>query len=382
MRILIVGAGIAGLHCALRLKGHEITIAEASSIGGRIDTHYADPGKHNGQWEKGAGRISEDHPGVKKYIKRYGLTPIPINSEEVWINDGSGMKGQGQGQEQEANIFPISVICDGLESLSPETLATNTIRSIIGNEDLLLHFPYRSELDILRADLAIQSFRGEMSSTSNFFVVAEGLSAVVKGMKEELVKRGVRFMDSHRLLDIRGTKCLFYSSPNVFTIDADKVILAIDSESLKLLPTFSKHPILKHLTMPPLLRVYATFKNWFPTSKIVTDSPLRYIIPIDKKRGIVMFYTEGSDVSDKATILSEFRRQGIPKPLTFHYYKWDHGTTYWLPGTYDPLKESRAIMNPYPNVYVCGESYSMRQAWVEGALEHADEMLEKFLLHL
>ena len=38
---------------------------------------------------------------------------------------------------------------------------------------------------------------------------------------------------------------------------------------------------------------------------------------------------------------------------------------------------SKKIMNPLPNVYVCGESYSVgKQCWIEGALENADAMLE------
>jgi hypothetical protein len=37
-----------------------------------------------------------------------------------------------------------------------------------------------------------------------------------------------------------------------------------------------------------------------------------------------------------------------------------------------------------PGVHVCGESFSMRQAWIEGALEHAGalaKILEKKLSH-
>jgi hypothetical protein len=29
-----------------------------------------------------------------------------------------------------------------------------------------------------------------------------------------------------------------------------------------------------------------------------------------------------------------------------------------------------------PDVYCCGESFSTRQAWMEGALEHADLLLK------
>ena len=61
--ILIVGAGIAGLHCAMRLSEgstNTIAIAEAYDyVGGRCFT-YRNPSL-NLQWEAGAGRIKPFH---------------------------------------------------------------------------------------------------------------------------------------------------------------------------------------------------------------------------------------------------------------------------------------------------------------------------------
>ena len=77
-----------------------------------------------------------------------------------------------------------------------------------------------------------------------------------------------------------------------------------------------------------------------------------------------------------------FPLKTIPNPLYTKSYYWADGCTYWTPGSYDPEKESVAIMRPFPvrlpDVYVCGESYSTKQAWMEGALEHAEAMLQKF----
>jgi hypothetical protein len=63
---------------------------------------------------------------------------------------------------------------------------------------------------------------------------------------------------------------------------------------------------------------------------------------------------------------------------------WKHGCSYWLPGLYDVREESRRIMQPiplaHPNIFVCGESYAVNQAWIESALSHADDMLQRFIL--
>ena len=89
---------------------------------------------------------------------------------------------------------------------------------------------------------------------------------------------------------------------------------------------------------------------------------------------------KGEDVL-QAAIMKELRitfpQYTIPDPIFFKAHPWYQGCTYWLPGNYSPQEMSKKIMNPLPNVYVCGESYSVgKQCWIEGALENADAMLE------
>jgi hypothetical protein len=71
----------------------------------------------------------------------------------------------------------------------------------------------------------------------------------------------------------------------------------------------------------------------------------------------------------------------IPKPLFFRSHLWKTGATYWIPGTYNPVLESKNAVHPkpteFPTVWLCGESWSLRQAWVEGALEHTEECLHQ-----
>lgn len=79
-RIIIVGAGLAGLTAAFELKkaGHQVTILEAQSKpGGRVRTMregLAD-GLHA---ELGAGRIPENHDWTLRYVKEFGLSLVPF----------------------------------------------------------------------------------------------------------------------------------------------------------------------------------------------------------------------------------------------------------------------------------------------------------------
>jgi monoamine oxidase len=176
-------------------------------------------------------------------------------------------------------------------------------------------------------------------------------------------------------------------------------VLAIPSAAIQKLnkDVTRRIPALPHLAMKPLVRMYAVFKDkeWLKDlHKIVCDSKIRYVIPISAESGVIMIsYTDGEDASywirfqqkhgDKAVqnaIMKEIRKllpdKDIGEPTEFVIHPWSNGCTYWLPGTYDPEKILKESMNPAPGLFICGESFSMRQAWVEGALESAGDLLE------
>ena len=405
-QVLIVGAGVAGLHCALRISERhpsiKIAIAESYNyVGGRCYTF-----KHNDtQWESGAGRVHSSHTMTNRYIDAYKLTKIPINSMNDWISE----KGQ-----KEPNTWPIlcKFMVDTLSTLNPRLLASNTISEVMdqvyGKEQakkFLNKFAYRSEVTTLRADLALKSFKGEMGAESGFFVIKEGFSELVHRMRATLESRGVEFLFSKRLISVEPHSTPILCKFDGPSISADKVILAIHSEALKKIKPFTNLPALKHLQMTPLLRTYGVFptnakgESWFSGYKtMVTDSPLRHIIPINPNKGVIMTsYTDAEDTKPwtkilktdgekalKKSIMTEMKKifPGVPNPLFFKSHLWKHGTTYWTPGLYDPVEMGEKIMNPLPsfwqNLYVCGESFSQRQAWVEGALENADMLINKF----
>ena len=53
------------------------------------------------------------------------------------------------------------------------------------------------------------------------------------------------------------------------------------------------------------------------------------------------------------------------------------GTSFWLKKT-DSTKLHKQMLKPNPSipVYVCGESFSQNQGWIEGALENVLEMMK------
>jgi monoamine oxidase len=391
---VIVGAGIAGLTIAERLleagtPAADILLLEKYDyVGGRIVSH-------RDGYEIGAGRIHESHRHMAALIDRFDLTRIPIGDTVSWMPLGA--------KEPIPNHFEAELRA-ALRHLPAPPTGETTLRQLLRKHmpasalhDLLEHFPYRAETEVLRADLAAQSFRprAEMGTHAGYFVIKEGLSAITRGLRDHLTAAGVRIalntevrrVEPDGALHIRGRR-----QP----MRPGRTVLALHASALQqILPAPAARQVSRFLRMEPLTRIYAAYPPEHPWTKalfaapaIVSDSPLRYIIPVNPAAGIIMIsYTEGRDTRHwhglkgsalQAAIQKEVRRlwatqtADLPEPLWVRPYEWTDGCTYWRPGRYDPSAVAAALQHPYPTVWVASESLSVgRQAWIEGALEVA-----------
>jgi hypothetical protein len=266
----------------------------------------------------------------------------------------------------------------------------------------------------LRADLALESFQNEMKTNDNFGVCKEGLSALTDAMTTEFISRGGKIIMDTDLYSITNNPdrsitldCRVRNTTKKTSYTGKVVVLALHHAALKHIDGVNKLSVLKHLTMMPLLRIYAVFPtrrgiSWFSgLNKTVTNSVIRYMIPIDPTRGIVMIsYTDGLDAkwwikqdesaaehgndNVKDLVMTEIRKlfpdRTVPDPIFFKQHPWYEGCTYWLPGTYDVEEESRKSLRPrpnsIPNLFMCGESFAVKQCWIESALDQADKLLE------
>jgi phytoene dehydrogenase-like protein len=396
---VIVGAGIAGLTIAERLlaagadPANILLLEKYDYVGGRIVSH-------RDGYEIGAGRIHESHRHVGALIDRFGLTRIPLGGSVTWMPLGASRPIPNHFEADMRSMLRHLPVPDG----------STTLRQLLRRHmpatdlhDLLEKFPYRAETEVLRSDLALQSFRprGEMGSHADFFVVKEGLAAIVRGLRDQLTAAGVRIalntevthVGSDGSLRIRGRQR---------PMRPGRTVLALHATALqRILPTEAARPLHRFLRMEPLTRIYAAYPPDHPWTRritseppIVTDSPLRYVIPVNPTTGIIMIsYTEGRDcrrwhglkgAALQTEIQKEVRRlwptEAVPEPMWVRPYEWTEGCTYWRPGRYDPASVAAALQHPYPTVWVAGESLSVgRQAWIEGALEVAHAVSDRIL---
>ena len=387
---VVVGGGIAGLHTGIEIakRGISCCIIDEYNCGGRIQTYYNS--NLGVQWENGAGRISTKHKMVLHYLKKYGLTFVPISSEINYLSK--------QGMTRNMFFILLSAFLKPLRSLSPEVLSTRTLQSILDEvipnaKDFYTAFPYYAEIFVLRADVALDAFSKEMGSHHGFGVCKEGLSTLVYHMMEEFLSLGGHIMEDTHVDTVESVNKL------TFLHTRDRIngtrggfstpvcILAIPATALsKVLQIPSVTAVTRHLQSVPLLRIYMVFHNeWFhDLPSTVVDGPIRYIIPISKSV-VMISYTEGpyathwinmKDDDVQREVLQEIRRvfpnRLIPPPLFFKMHRWREGCTYWLPGQYIVEEASLSILHPKRGIFVCGESYAVQQSWMESALEHAN----------
>ena len=421
--VIVVGSGVAGLYTAvealrefprLRVAVYELE----KDVGGRAKTSHQKVEGVALQWEAGAGRISDRHTHVLGLLKRYKLKWSPIGGD-------SQFKG-GAARALEPNVFEagISVMLDTLAGLPAEELSRHTVKQLLTRvhgsartENYLIRFPYRAELEVMRADRALELFAREMgggAAGERFGICPEGLSAMTTAMRKEVEKRGGTFFFEHKLVDFKDGEATFQQmgggveDAEEKVVRAEHMVLALPSAALAKLKPLRSWRTLRHLRMTPLLRFYGVFPKdanggmWYDEfgGRIITAGNVRYMIPgyapSDGGVGSAQIsYTDTQDAEywmeriaergERAVgmeIVDELRawlKPTIPTPLFLRAHAWPAGATYWLPGAYSPEEESRAAVHPmperYPGLWVCGESFSLRQAWMEGALEHASTML-------
>lgn len=402
---IIIGGGLAGLTVAegLAKKKHEVLLLEQYPVfGGRVSTERVPKTAETPalQYEVGAGRIFHSHKRVAALVARYGLKTYPIGADSLY---------EGVRNDFVELFAPIR---DALERLPRKTLGTHTIKDLVPSsmQSILTKYPYTSELDILRSDAALPLFRPKApmaAAGATFYGLVGGLDQLAKGKHKDAVAAGADCRIRYKVSDVtRGSDGMMdvvgmhgkKDAKRPFHFRCRDIIIATCRCSLSIFSVLKGAPLLKQLNTGALMRIYAVYPKgpdgriWFEgLEKTVTANPLRYVIPINPKTGLIMIsYTDGNDTvywrglegsalesAIQHHVKALFPGTEIPAPTYLKKHDWTQGCTYWVPGHYDIEKASKEAHHPAPNVYLTGESVNPTQTWMESALESAEYLLSK-----
>ncbi len=413
---LVVGAGVAGTYTALELskkKDKSVLLIEKSNrVGGRLKTSQVEK---DISLEAGAARFSNLHVKLVKLIKTLGLDDkkIKITSDTKFIPYRKVYKNLPFETVEEL----MNDLVKKANRLPKKTQMTFTFVSfcekVYGKEatDFLVNaFAYYGRIKYMNLHDVVRSLNDYINYKVQFYILAGGLQQVALRCVEEMKKNGGR-------LNLNAELCDFTYNDNekLYQVLVDKkgkqtkilchhLILAIPKEFLEKVKYFKIDAELMKLvkTVRPyeLMRVYARYpvpkngKVWFHDlpGKFTTNNKLRFVIQIDQKKGTIMIAYPNADYTkywkkvDNENKMEEtlnkhikelFPDKEIPKASWIKSYFWSTGGNTWLPGV-DSLKISKKMLKPEKNrpLYICGESYSRWQAWVEGALETSCEVLD------
>lgn len=298
-------------------------------------------------------------------------------------------------------------------------------------------YPYYSELAILNAQEALKLFTNEFNKKTQYYILTCGLEQIAKKLIKILKKnKNFKLIKNTSVNNITYyiNKLSNKNIPNniiyklitnndkLNSLEASYIILAIPKPSLLQIPFLSKiKSILNQISIQPLYRIFAKYPRqklndltyntayntpynttnlqmqnniserrvWFDgMPKISTDLDIKYIIPINYDKGIIMIsYTDGKFAENmlklglqeekiKNNLKQLFPLLNIPEPIWIKHYYWKNGAGYWKQKYEFSMKHIKPFEKQ--NIYICGENYSDRQAWVEGALRSTQCAIKLF----
>jgi len=408
MKHTIIGAGITGLYLAYNLllngvSSEDIVIFEGSKrIGGRIYTN-----EHKGfRYSVGAGRLGKKHKYVMKLIKDFKLKDQIIN---IGKNTNYFIEGRLMNEEQLLKHYKSTF--KSLKELwkyaiekklndnkyDPNLYNLHNYFSLILNanevELLKVSLGYLGEMYDMNAYNGILTLRKDFDIRNNeFFVLRDGIQILCDVLYKYIVDAGVSVNFSSILEDVKDDDKTIRVNGNIYNYS--KLYLTLKRSDYMKINYFKKYDYLFNTVSDGhLLRIFAQYKDvWFKDMpKILTQNKLQFIIPIDYNSGLIQisysdrynadfwnaFKTE-KDVKKYLTkILNEmFPEKNIKEPewITMHF--WESGDHMWNVGV--NTKNIQDIIDGLfipKDIYILGETYSERQAWVEGAIETVHKKL-------
>ena len=443
---LIVGAGVSGLYTAYELckkyPEAKICILEATEyIGGRLHSI-----KYDGLIMDGGGaRFNIEQHRIISLIKEIGLwdKAIPIGSDITYkpVNDKNNY-------DSLKNIFPT---IDNFIVFMKKYIKEKKIKRYLLINTTILEFavehfskdypeikqylinlyPYYSELGVLNAVEGLSLFSNEFSDKTKYYILNGGLEQLAETIYNKLLqskkanKCNIDIYKEKPVIEIIQDVSInnnqisykiktsdsndndqykyFYANKLILTIPKNKLI----NIKISVLPTLKKKLLefknnINSIQNEPLYRIYARYpldkktnKVWFDgMGKISTNLPIKYIIPNNYQKGVIMIsYTDSkfarywikqfAEGTFETTLNKQLKQLfpdiDIPKAKWFKHCPWISGAGYWKKG-YDRKIIMPKMIEPlghHKNLYMCGENYSSHQAWVEGSLETSDMVLDK-----
>ena len=401
--IIIIGGGISGLFLTYKLSDTNlkiILIESSDRLGGRVKTIQKD----GLSFEGGAARFHSSHSKLITLINELNLGEDIIKlPEEISYRLAKKSKISIDTLLKESFQRKKDYQIDFLKNITYFQYLI-TIFDFDTAEFIKESFGYDSEFIHLNAHAALTMFENDFFKDNDYFILKNGLSSIINELQRILeLKENIIIKKNCTVIDIDDTKIITDKTDYFYY---DHLICALPQKSLLSFEYFKKNDIQNLLTSvhpTPLLRIYAKYptKNlWFKKIKrTITNNYIRHIIPINYDTGLIMIsYTDDiyaklwdkynttsklNSLDDQLLIqalhkeIKEIFNIDPPNPDFISQIYWNEGVHFWKTG-YDLNEISNKIIKPLESkeIYICGEAFSKKQGWIEGALDTCYNVLQ------
>lgn len=396
--IIIIGGGISALYfCYLAIRENpsiKILILEKKSrLGGRI---YTETYK-NLNFEMGAGRFRKDHDLLNSLINDFSLTNKIIKNGNEKINivnykiiPDIGLKPKKLLEKAFSNMDMKSLYLYSPNQIIKQNLTPKQSEFILNTSSYIGEYYLQNAEDFYHKSIK------DFYSGESYYSLKDGLSQIIDELSQYL-NLLVEIKLNATCKKITKLKNVFQVETNTNRYKSRNVIITPSPSQAKSIMGIIQQKkfkdIFNQITPLPLYRIYAIYpkkkgRYWFSDiPRVVTNSPIQTIIPINKEKGLIMIsysdYQRATSLSNQneleqyvQSILKKlFPDIDIPKPNFMSGYFWKSGTNYWKPG-FCSRRNSDLTHQPIKNIFLMGEAYSKNQAWMEGALENTQEIFK------
>jgi monoamine oxidase len=431
-RVLVLGAGLAGLAAAYELKkaGYAVTVLEARARpGGRVLT-YRDPFADGLYAEMGAEYVDASDEHDYRFCKELGLKVMTAKLYDAIFVRGQRFKmasfkqdkqklpyagtegGQLFGQEKAYLKRLLALITDP-ERLPPEILKLDNLSVVElllqegAPEDIAALFTYTQATEStarpheMSALHLVRSHRRSFSEDTDEGRILGGNDQLPKGLARALSSEILYNRPVRRIAHDRdGAEVFFEEGGTLRSLRTPRLVVAIPFKVLRdveVTPSFSpaKTKCIATLAYGHVMKLAMQYQRRFwdePGSlgqRVFTDTMLRrvYHFSIDQPgpRGILMSFTSGADAETLGrmreperlrTALQEASKIWPEAPRHFEggatkYWNEDP----WIRGSYsfEGVGQARDYLQiaaaPEGRVHFAGEHTSIHRASMNGALE-------------
>jgi monoamine oxidase len=432
-RIIVIGAGLAGLSCAYELDqaGFNVMLIEARSRpGGRVNT-YRDPFSDNLYSEMGAEYVDSSDTYIQEYCKKFNLKILPAKQY-----DGVYVKGQTssiEGLRSGRDLLPFKGTLEGklfgqevqyiqkwidlvkLKGInSPEVQALDriSVEDILKEggapKDIIDLYTYANATEETAVPSKMSALYMILSNTRTSNFSENTVEGRILGGNDQLPKTlaqklGTKIMYNRPLLRLdynsNGIIATVKEKQRLVQIPAKKCVLAIPASILKNIeinPGFSEEKIncINNQQYGHAMKIAMQYRQRFWDNKnsigqrVFTDTPLRrvYHFSIDQPgpRGILLSFTSGEDAI-KLGKLDNKKRLNIAQNSCRNIWPeapmfWEKGVVKywnedpWIKASYSfagvGQKGFREILaKPEGPVFFAGEHTAIQRASMNGAIE-------------